>query len=148
MRALVQRVSRAEVRVADERVGAIGRGLLVFVGLQPGDGVAEIAWLKRKLGTMRVFADAAGKTNLSLSDVAGSLLVVSQFTLCADLSRGTRPSFTGAMAPAEARPLWERLLASFREELPVETGTFGAQMEVELVNDGPLTLWLSSEERP
>lgn len=147
MRALVQRVSRAEVRVEGSRVGAIQQGLLVLVGLQPGDGIAEIAWLRKKLATMRVFADAAGKTNLSLRDVGGGLLVVSQFTLCADLSRGTRPSFTAAMPAAEARLLWDHLLEDLREELPLETGSFGAHMEIDLINDGPLTLWLQSEER-
>lgn len=144
MRALLQRVSRARVRVAEEEVGAIERGLLVFVGIAEGDTEADIAWLSKKLLALRVFPDDAGKMNLSVADVGGSLLLVSQFTLCADLAKGTRPSFGKAMAPGAAERLFDLLVQQVKETAPVATGRFGAHMEVELTNDGPVTLWLDS----
>jgi D-aminoacyl-tRNA deacylase len=139
--ALVQRVARAEVRVGGERVGAIGAGLLVFVCAEPADDEAIAERLVERLLKLRVFADAAGKMNRSVVDVAGGLLVVSQFTLAAELSGGNRPSFSGAAPAAQGRALYESVLAAARARHPiVETGVFGAEMQVELVNDGPVTI--------
>jgi D-tyrosyl-tRNA(Tyr) deacylase len=139
--ALVQRVARAEVSVAGERVGAIGAGLLVFVCAEPADDAAIADRLVERLLRLRIFADAAGKMNRSVVDVAGGLLVVSQFTLAAELSGGNRPSFSGAAPAAQGRSLYERVLAAARARHPVvEAGVFGAEMQVELVNDGPVTI--------
>ena len=143
MRAVVQRVSEASVTVAGEVVGRIGKGLLVLVGVAPDDGVAESEALATKLAGLRIFADDAGKMNRSVADVGGAVLLVSQFTLLADTSRGRRPSFVGAAGPEVAEPEVERLAALIRDHgVPCETGTFGAMMEVRLVNDGPVTLVL------
>jgi D-aminoacyl-tRNA deacylase len=139
--ALVQRVARAAVSVAGERVGAIGAGLLVFVCAEPADDEAIADRLVERLLKLRVFADAAGKMNRSVVDVAGGLLVVSQFTLAAELSGGNRPSFSGVAPAAQGRSLYERVLAAARARHPVvEAGVFGAEMQVELVNDGPVTI--------
>jgi D-aminoacyl-tRNA deacylase len=139
--ALVQRVARAEVRVADVVIGAIAHGLLVFVCAEPRDTDAIADKLVAKLLKLRVFGDAAGKMNLSVADVGGGLMVVSQFTLAADVSGGNRPSFTGA-APAElGRRLYERVIAAARASHPqVACGEFGADMQVGLINDGPVTI--------
>ena len=143
MKAVVQRVSRAEVRVGGETVGRIGRGFLVLVGAETGDGPAAADELARKVSGLRVFDDAGGKMNLALADVGGAVLAVSQFTLAADLSRGRRPGFERALSGPEAEPLYERFVAALRAAgVSVETGVFGATMEVELVNDGPATFWL------
>ena len=145
MRAVVQRVSRAEVRVGGEIVGRIGRGLLAFVGVAPDDGPDDAAYIAEKVAGLRVFEDRAGKMNLSLADVGGAVLVVSQFTLLADCRKGRRPSFTGAAPPERAEALYRevvRLIAA--RGIPVETGRFRAEMEVELVNEGPVTLLLDS----
>jgi D-tyrosyl-tRNA(Tyr) deacylase len=143
MRLVLQRVSRAAVRVGGETVGAIGRGVLVLVGVERGDGAEQVAVAVRKLAGLRLFEDAAGKMNLATAEVGGSFLVVSQFTLAGSLARGRRPSFDGAAPPAEAEPLVEALVAGLRAEgLPVATGRFRATMEVELVNDGPVTFVL------
>jgi D-aminoacyl-tRNA deacylase len=144
VRAVVQRVTRARVLVDQEEVGRVGKGLLVLVGVAEGDGPADLGWLKRKLLTLRVFPDDAGKMNLSVTDVQGELLLVSQFTLCANMSKGSRPSFDVAMAPDRAEALFDLLVAELRAELPVATGRFGAHMDVELLNHGPVTLWLES----
>ncbi len=143
MRALVQRVSRASVTVAGETVAAIGRGLLVLIGVGKGDGRNEAVYLAGKVARLRVFEDEAGRMNLSLLDVGGEALAVSQFTLLADASRGNRPGFEAAAPPSEAEALYRR----FAQELeslgvPVRTGVFGAEMEVELVNNGPVTILL------
>jgi D-tyrosyl-tRNA(Tyr) deacylase len=139
--ALVQRVARAEVSVAGERVGAIGAGLLVFVCAEPADDEAIADRLVERLLKLRIFSDAEGKMNRSLVDVAGGLLLVSQFTLAAELSGGNRPSFSGAAPAAQGRALYERVLAAARARHPVvEAGVFGAEMQVELVNDGPVTI--------
>ena len=123
--------------------GRIGRGALAFVGFTEGDGESEIQWLTEKLLGLRIFADAEGKMNLSVTDVGGGVLVVSQFTLYGDASRGRRPSFVNAARPETAIRLYERFIAVLREQgRTVETGEFGAMMDVELVNDGPVTLWL------
>ncbi len=148
MRALVQRVSRAEVRVAGERVGAIDRGLLVLLGVAPDDDEATADALARRIVELRIHADAGGRTNLALGDVAGAVLAVSQFTLYADTRRGRRPGFTGAAAPVLAEALYRRFCAALEATgAPVERGQFGASMAVELVNDGPFTLWLDSADR-
>jgi len=137
----VQRVRRAHVEVAGVTVGAIDRGLLVFVCAEPQDDGAAAAKLVTKLLRLRIFADDAGKMNRSVQDVAGGLLIVSQFTLAAETSAGNRPSFTAAAPPALGRALYERVLASARaQHAPVAAGEFGADMQVHLVNDGPVTL--------
>ncbi len=148
MRVLLQRVSRAEVRVAgaegEPRVtGRIGRGFLVLVGFTHGDSEEQLDWMADKVLGLRVFGDADDKMNLSLTDVDGSLLVVSQFTLYGDARKGRRPSFIDAARPETAVPLYDRFVALLRGRgARVETGEFGAMMDVELVNDGPVTLWL------
>jgi D-tyrosyl-tRNA(Tyr) deacylase len=143
MRALVQRVSRAEVRIGERISGAIGVGLLVLVGFTNGDGDEQLAWMADKLVSLRIFGDAEQKMNLSLLEAGGSLLVVSQFTLYGDASKGRRPSFIAAARPETAIPLYEKFLVLLRERgAPIQTGEFGAMMDVELVNDGPVTLLL------
>jgi D-aminoacyl-tRNA deacylase len=148
MRAVVQRVSRAEVRVAGRVVGKIERGLMVLLGVAGGDTEADAAFLVDRIVGMRVFADDAGKMNLALAQVSGALLVVSQFTLLADTNSGRRPSFTKAAAPDDARRLYEHFVSLARNRgVTVETGEFGAMMDVELVNDGPVTIILDSREK-
>jgi D-tyrosyl-tRNA(Tyr) deacylase len=143
MRALIQRVTRAQVRVGDRVIGAIGRGLLILVGFTHSDGEEQVAWMADKVAGLRIFADADDKMNLSVGDVTGGLLVVSQFTLYGDAVKGRRPSFVDAARPEAAIPLYERFIELLRDRgLPVQTGEFGASMEVELLNDGPVTLWL------
>ena len=143
MRLLLQRVSRAEVRVGGRVTGRIGRGYLLLVGFATGDSEDGAIWMADKVIGLRLFADADDKMNLSLAEVAGALLVVSQFTLYGDAAKGRRPSFIGAATPDVANPLYERFLTLLRDRgAPVEAGEFGAMMEVELVNDGPVTLWL------
>jgi D-tyrosyl-tRNA(Tyr) deacylase len=143
VRVVLQRVSRAAVRVDGQTVGAIGRGFLVLAGFGPADTEPALAWMAEKVAGLRLFADAEGKMNLPLGEVAGALLVISQFTLYGDASKGRRPSFVDAAPPAQAEALYERFVALLRERgVKVETGRFGAMMEVELVNDGPVTLVL------
>jgi D-aminoacyl-tRNA deacylase len=143
MRLLIQRVSHARVTVGGETVGAIGPGLVILVGVAPGDGEEQARWLANKTAGLRIFEDAEGKMNASLLDAGGAALVVSQFTLYADTRKGRRPSFTDAAPPEIAEPLVERLAALLRERgVPVETGVFGASMQVEIHNDGPVTLIL------
>ena len=144
MIALLQRVSRAEVRVDDACIAAIGNGLLVFVCTEPADTAALADKLVVKLLKLRVFSDPAGKMNLSLADVQGGLLIVSQFTLAADLTAGNRPSFMGAAGPELGRRLYERVVATARSlHSNVACGEFGADMQVSLVNDGPVTIPLT-----
>jgi D-tyrosyl-tRNA(Tyr) deacylase len=141
MRAVVQRVTAARVEVAGEIVGQIERGLVAFIGIGKGDGEAEARWLADKIVEMRVFEDDAGKMNRALADVGGGLLLVSQFTLYGDTSRGRRPGFDRAMPPAEAEKLYEHFVALVRARHPkVETGRFRADMRVLVDNDGPVTL--------
>jgi D-aminoacyl-tRNA deacylase len=141
MRAVVQRVTRASVRVGEETVGAIERGLLVLVGVAEGDTEADARALADKVVGLRIFEDADGRMNLDVSVVGGSILAVSQFTLLGDVRKGRRPSFTGAMAPDPARALFEHFVAACRAGgATVETGRFRAEMAVELVNDGPVTI--------
>ena len=141
---LIQRVSEAFVSVEDAVVGKIGPGLLAFVAVEPGDDEPTGRRLVDRAIAYRVFADAAGRMNLSLADVGGELLLISQFTLAADTRKGLRPSFTTAAAPEVGRQLFERVVEYAREALPgkVATGRFGADMKVALVNDGPVTFWL------
>lgn len=140
---LLQRVSKATVHVGGKEVGAINAGLLVLIGVQPGDEAAQTSRLLERLLTYRVFADAQGKMNLSLRDTNGGLLLVPQFTLAADTNTGTRASFTSAAAPAIARERFEALVALARtQHRDVGSGVFGADMQVSLVNDGPVTFWL------
>ena len=145
MRAVVQRVASARVTVAGRVVGEIGRGLLVFVGVGQADDPSDVAYIAGKVRELRVFEDDTGKMNRSLADVGGSVLVVSQFTLYGDCRRGRRPSFDAAAAPDEARALYDDVARSLRGAgLAVQTGEFQALMQVELVNDGPVTLLLES----
>ncbi|HTU16442.1 MAG TPA: D-aminoacyl-tRNA deacylase [Gemmataceae bacterium] len=146
MRAVVQRVRRAAVVIDGETVGAIERGLLVLLGVAPDDSQEDGRWLADKLASLRIFNDEAGKMNLSVADVGGALLVVSQFTLYGDCRKGRRPSFLGAAPPEIAVPLYEAFVNALRSlGLPVETGRFGAIMQVELVNEGPVTLILDTK---
>jgi D-aminoacyl-tRNA deacylase len=143
MRIVLQRVSRARVTVAGRTTGAIDRGLLLLAGFREGDDEPTLRWMAEKVLGLRVFTDAEGRMNLSVEEVGGALLVVSQFTLYGDARRGRRPSFVDAARPETAIPLYERFVEILRESGgPVETGEFGAMMEVELVNDGPVTLLL------
>jgi D-aminoacyl-tRNA deacylase len=148
MRALLQRVSRAEVRVGGEVAGSIGRGLLVLLGVAPDDDDAVAVGLARRVVELRIHEDANGRTNLALADVGGAVLAVSQFTLYADTRRGRRPGFTAAAEPVQAEAIYRRFCEAL-EELGVTTacGRFGAAMDVELVNDGPFTIWLDTAER-
>jgi D-tyrosyl-tRNA(Tyr) deacylase len=148
VRALLQRVSSADVRVGEETVGRIGRGLVVFLGIGPRDDEATADALAGRVVGLRIFRDAAGRTDLALADVGGEILLVSQFTLYADTRRGRRPGFTGAAAPEQAERLYERMTTTLRGlGVTVATGRFGAEMAVGLVNDGPFTIWLDTDER-
>jgi len=143
LRAVCQRVSEARVRVGGETVGEIAGGLCVLLGVARGDTHADAARLAVKIAGLRVFADGAGRFDRSLLDVGGSALVVSQFTLLADTAKGNRPSFTAAAPPEDAEPLYERFCGELRQQgVAVQAGVFGARMEVELVNDGPVTIIL------
>jgi len=145
--AVIQRVSRASVTVDGETAGAIARGLLVLLGVRKGDGDAQADALARKIGGLRVFADDEGKMNRSCAEAGGAMLVVSQFTLCGDCRKGRRPSFEPAAPPAEATCLYEHFCGRLREQgYRVETGVFGAMMDVELVNDGPVTFVLDTDD--
>lgn len=147
MRALIQRVSRASVTVEGNVVGEIGRGLLVLLGIGQGDSEAQVKTLVDKVVYLRIFGDEEGKMNRSLLDIGGAVLVVSQFTLYADMRRGRRPSFTNAAPPSIAEPLVERFKSAIAAYgLTVADGIFGAMMQVELCNDGPVTIWMDSEE--
>jgi D-tyrosyl-tRNA(Tyr) deacylase len=147
MRAVVQRVTRAKVTVADEVAGEIEKGLVVLLGVARDDTRADVEYLASKILALRIFDDANDKMNLSVRDVNGALLVVSQFTLYGDVRRGLRPSWIDAAAPELAEPLYEMFVAESRKVLDkVETGRFGAMMDVELVNDGPVTILLDSRK--
>jgi D-tyrosyl-tRNA(Tyr) deacylase len=147
MRALLQRVSEARVRVAGETVGEIGRGLLILLGVGAGDGDDEARRMAAKCANLRIFEDEGGKMNRSLLETGGGALVVSQFTLYADCRKGRRPSFTGGAAPLEAERLYNAFCDALRVlDIPVQTGVFRAEMDVQLHNDGPVTIWLDSDE--
>ena len=145
MRVVLQRVSRGAVRVLGETVGDVGRGFVALVGFAPGDTDETLGWMADKILQLRVFSDADDKMNLALADVNGGVLIVSQFTLYGDASKGRRPSFISAAPPEQAEDLYDRFVAMMRDRagsIPVATGKFGAMMDVELVNDGPVTLIL------
>jgi D-tyrosyl-tRNA(Tyr) deacylase len=147
MRALIQRTSRASVAIGDQIVAEIGLGLVIFVCAMRGDTEVESEWLARKVIKLRIFRDEAGRMNRSIQDVEGSALIVSQFTLAAE-TKGNRPGFSTAAAPEEGKRLYEHFIAEVREQgIPVRSGSFGADMKVSLVNDGPVTIWLDTEQR-
>jgi D-tyrosyl-tRNA(Tyr) deacylase len=146
MRAVIQRVKSAEVLVDGRVSGRIGNGLLVFVGVGKGDGESDVSYLTSKLPELRIFEDTSGKFNLSLKEIGGEILIVSQFTLYGDCKKGRRPSFTEAEEPTIAKNLYDRLVAKLRDQkISVQTGEFQAKMEVQLINDGPVTLLLDSK---
>ncbi|MEM8641386.1 MAG: D-aminoacyl-tRNA deacylase [Cyanobacteria bacterium P01_G01_bin.54] len=149
MRVLLQRVNRSQVKVAGEVVGQIGRGLLLLVAVAPTDTDTELDWLVRKCLALRLFPDPekdSGKWDCSIQEIQGEILVVSQFTLYGDCRKGRRPSFTGSAAPALAEAIYERFVAKLRASgLTIATGQFGANMQVQIENDGPVTLWLERE---
>jgi D-tyrosyl-tRNA(Tyr) deacylase len=143
MRALLQRVSQASVTVDGQVISRIGKGLVVLIGVGPGDGEEQVAFLAEKVANLRIFEDDQGKTNLSILDVKGEAIVISQFTLYADARKGRRPSFTDAALPEVAEPLVARFVERLRgHAVPTQTGQFGAHMHVEIHNDGPVTIWL------
>ena len=148
MIALIQRVTGARVAVGGETVGEIGRGILALVGVEKGDTDVQAARLLERLLTYRIFPDDEGRMNRSLLDVEGALLCVPQFTLAADTRSGTRPGFSSAAAPEEGRRLFELLVEKAGQNVKVQTGRFGADMQVSLVNDGPVTFWLQASARP
>lgn len=149
MRALIQRVSRASVTIEGTVSGQINTGLLILLGIEEADGVEDIQWLSGKITRLRIFGDDEGAMNRSVQDVDGGLLVVSQFTLHASTKKGNRPSFIKAARPEVAIPLYERFVRQLATDAkrPVETGQFGAMMDVELVNDGPVTIWIDSKQK-
>ena len=149
MRAVIQRVRKAQVRVRGEQHGAIDHGLMVLVGIEAADTRQDAEWLAAKLVKLRIFSDVEGKMNADLVQVGGGMLVVSQFTLHAKTKKGTRPSFIRAAHPDVAIPLYEHFVQSCRQVLgkPVATGEFGADMEVELTNDGPVTIWIDTQNK-
>jgi len=148
MRAVLQRVTSASVSVGGQIVGRIGPGLLVYLGVAAGDQSADIDYIVSKIRDLRVFGDAEGKMNLSVTDVGGAVLLISQFTLCGDVRKGRRPSFDGAEKPVVARERYDDTLERLRRSgLAVEAGVFQAEMQVTSVNDGPVTFWLDSASR-
>ena len=149
MRVVIQRVSEASVRIQGETSGEIGKGLLILLGIEEADDLEDIQWLIGKITKMRIFPDAEGKMNLSLKDADGDLLIVSQFTLHAGTKKGNRPSFIRAARPDTAIPLYEKFLELSEQELgkPCASGEFGADMQVDLINDGPVTITMDSKAR-
>lgn len=148
MRAVIQRCTRAQVSVADNLLGEINQGFMILLGIHEGDSQADVDYLVRKISLLRVFEDDAGKMNRSIQDIKGSILSISQFTLFADTKKGNRPSFIQAARPDVAIPLYERFNQELRSTgIPVETGEFGADMQVELVNDGPVTIIIDSKDK-
>ena len=140
MKAVVQRVKKASVTIEDKLYSSIDNGYLILFGAEKGDTKAQADWLANKVSVLRCFSDENGKMNLSIQDIKGEMLIVSQFTLCADIKKGTRPSFDNAMNPEEANLLYEYFVLKVKaNNIPVKTGVFGAHMEVELLNDGPVT---------
>jgi D-aminoacyl-tRNA deacylase len=149
MRVVIQRVTHASVAVKQERIAQIGRGLLVLLGVEPSDSRDDILWLAGKLARLRIFSDEDGAMNLSVQDVRGDLLVVSQFTLFAGTRKGNRPSFQGAAPPEQADQLYQEFCKQLEAEIgkPVQRGIFGASMQIELVNDGPVTICIDTKRR-
>jgi D-tyrosyl-tRNA(Tyr) deacylase len=147
MRAVLQRVSRASVRVSGSTRGEIGRGLVVLLGVRSDDSTTDLQWLSEKIVNLRIFEDLDGKMNRSLADIDGEMLIISQFTLYGDCRKGRRPGFSTAAPPETAEPMYERFIQDVKDkQIRVATGIFGATMEVELVNDGPVTLLLDSDK--
>ncbi|MFT5700000.1 MAG: D-tyrosyl-tRNA(Tyr) deacylase [Desulforhopalus sp.] len=147
MRTVVQRVSRAKVTIDDTIKGAIGKGLVVFVGIQTADSIKDLQWLAEKIVHLRIFEDDDGKMNRSLTDIKGEMLIISQFTLYGDCRKGRRPGFSAAAPPLIAEPYYQQFVQEIRDKgIRVATGTFQADMQVELINDGPVTLLLDSEK--
>ncbi len=148
MRGVIQRVSRASVTVNGEISGQIEKGLVVLLGIQKSDGDPQIDWMVDKIGNLRIFEDDNGKMNRSLFDIKGEMLIISQFTLYGDCRKGRRPGYSAAAPPEIAEPLYNKFISRVRQtEIPAATGIFGARMDVELVNDGPVTLLLDSEKK-
>lgn len=148
MRVLIQRVSEASVTINETVHGAIDQGLLLLVGIEHDDNQQDIEWLVKKIAQMRIFSDEEGKMNLSVQDIKGSALVISQFTLHASTKKGNRPSYIKAARPEVAIPLYEQFVKSLSaQNISVETGEFGADMKVQLLNDGPVTIWLDSRDK-
>ena len=149
MRAVLQRVSEAQVSVSEEIISSIGTGFLIFVGMEEKDTQEDVSWLVGKISKMRVFDDPEGKMNLSLQQISGEALVVSQFTLHASTKKGNRPSFIKAARPEHAIPLYESFLKTMESTLnkPIQSGQFGADMQVSLINDGPVTLWIDTQNK-
>jgi len=149
MRAVIQKVRRAEVRVDSETVSQIGAGLLVFLGVEAADSTDDIDWLARKIAKMRLFTPTDNEKEQSVIDIGGQILVVSQFTLHASTKKGNRPSYIRAARPEQAEPLYEQMMAALDTYLPgrISGGRFGAMMEVELINDGPLTIWMDTDRK-
>lgn len=147
MRALIQRSKQASVTIAGEITGSISHGLVVLLGVEQEDTVEDADWLAGKIAQMRIFSDAEGKMNLGVKDVGGSVLVVSQFTLHASTKKGNRPGFTRAARPEQAIPLYEHFMTVLATEVPVKRGVFGADMQVALINDGPVTIWMDSRAK-
>lgn len=149
MRAIIQRVSEASVTIEGETVSSIGPGLLILLGIEDEDGPDDADWLCKKISQLRIFSDEEGKMNLSVQDIGGGLIVVSQFTLFASTKKGNRPGFTRSARPEVAIPLYEDFVKKLRETsgLPVGTGEFGADMKVRLLNDGPVTIWMDTKAK-
>jgi len=149
MRAVIQRVSRASVTIEQTECAAIGTGLLVLVGIEENDGADDVEWLVGKIARLRVFNDTGGVMNLSVQDAGGELLVVSQFTVHASTKKGNRPSYIRAARPETAVPIYQDFLGALQREagVPVQSGRFGADMKVSLVNDGPVTIWMDTKNR-
>ena len=149
MRAVIQRVTQASVEIHGEPTAAIKAGLLIFLGLEPGDTVDDLEWLSRKIVQLRVFDDTEGIPNHSVLDVNGDILLVSQFTLHASTKKGNRPSYLRSARPETAIPLYEAMIRQLEKDLgkPIQTGTFGAQMHVSLINDGPITIWIDTKAK-
>ncbi|RZO17375.1 MAG: D-tyrosyl-tRNA(Tyr) deacylase [Verrucomicrobiaceae bacterium] len=149
MRALIQRVTEASISIESEPYSKIGTGLLILLGIESDDTEEDVLWLTGKVAKIRIFDDGAGQMNLSLSDICGEVLVVSQFTLHANTKKGNRPSFIRAARPEHAIPLYEKFISAIEKEIgkPVSTGKFGASMQVSLTNDGPVTIWIDSRNR-
>ena len=147
MRALVQRVSKANIEVNEKNISSINKGLLVLLGIQDTDDESDITWLSNKIIKMRIFEDDNGKMNQSIEDIGGELLIVSQFTLYASTKKGNRPSFINAAHPDKALPIYQTFVSECNKQISTQTGKFGAMMQVGLVTDGPVTIWLDSRNK-
>lgn len=147
MRALVQRVSKANIEVNEKNISSINKGLLLLLGIQDTDDESDVTWLSNKIIKMRIFEDDNGKMNQSIEDIGGELLIVSQFTLYASTKKGNRPSFINAAHPDKALPIYQTFVSECNKQISTQTGKFGAMMQVGLVNDGPVTIWLDSRNK-